>query len=385
MRSAYSSEKLINLFTLKETKRWLKAGFISKESFERIQQQHAIDLYHPNLMIRILLFLATVLALSGVTGLLAIFFGELGEAFLSYGSVLYGLLSFVVVEKAFIDNNHFKSGVTEAVIYHACGFTILGVGAINDFDSVALITWVCVVVFSFTAIRYLDLIATAAAVLSFAYGIFYHLYEAGGVIQQLIPFAFIILFGGLFFLLRYGRNQSSLLLWENVLILAESICLLLAYAGGNYLVVRELSINLMNLQLQPQQDIPFAYIFYALTIILPILYLYFGIARKDSVLIRVSLFMVAFSVFTFKYYYSFGHPEITITLSGALLLLITLVLLNYLKVIRNGYTRENLLSEKWASANTQAFVISQTMGGNVNAPDMPGGGASGGGGSTDQF
>nr|HPH46284.1 hypothetical protein [Chryseolinea sp.] len=107
------------------------------------------------------------------------------------------------------------------------------------------------------------------------------------------------------------------------------------------------------------------------------------------ILLRVSLIVIAFSVFTFKYYFSLGHPEITLTLAGAILLGITLLLFNYLKTIRHGFTRENHLAEKWGNLNLQAFIVSQTLGGNQTVANEPmetgGGGSFGGGGSTDSF
>jgi phosphoribulokinase len=51
-------------------------------------------------------------------------------------------------------------------------------------------------------------------------------------------------------------------------------------------------------------------------------------------------------------------------LAGAILIGIAIALMHYLKSVRNGFTRENLLSEKWQSMNAEAFIISQTMGGN---------------------
>jgi len=56
--------------------------------------------------------------------------------------------------------------------------------------------------------------------------------------------------------------------------------------------------------------------------------------------------------------------------------------------MRNGFTGENLLSSKWANMNLEAFVISQTMGGNqTNATKIEtgGGGSFGGGGSSESF
>ena len=56
--------------------------------------------------------------------------------------------------------------------------------------------------------------------------------------------------------------------------------------------------------------------------------------------------------------------------------------------MRNGFTRENILTEKWSSVNAEAFIISQTMGGNqVNVDESFGGkgGSFGGGGSSGDF
>lgn len=388
MRCAYNEDSLYRLDVIKESKRWVRGAFISKEQSEIINQEYKVTLYHPNLMIRLLLFIATALGLSGVTGLFgAIVFSQADRNFICIACILYGAVTMIALEKMFLKNNHFKSGVTEAILYYACGFLIGGIGGLADFDWIALTIWACVVVFSFAAIRYLDLLTTAAALLSFAYALFYHLYEAGGLVQQLIPFAFIIIFTLVFFIFRKLRERKSLTVWSNNLIVTESLSLLLAYCGGNYFVVRELSVNLMSLHIDEGSDIPFAFLFYALTVLIPVLYLYFGIKKKDVILIRVSLFVFAFSAFTFKYYFSMGAPEITLTLAGIIVFAIALVLMNYLKAVRGGFTRENLLSEKWGATNVQAFVISQTLGGNQapSTQDMPAGGKFAGGGSTEDF
>jgi hypothetical protein len=135
------------------------------------------------------------------------------------------------------------------------------------------------------------------------------------------------------------------------------------------------------------QDIPLAYLFYALTVIIPVLYLYAGIKNRDMILLRVSLVVIAFSVFTFKYYYSLGHHEITFTIGGAILIGVSLYLYRYLKTIKGGFTAENILSSKWSNLQAEAFIVSQTLGGNKveEAPAQGGGGGFGGGGSTDRF
>lgn len=388
MKSAYNPEWIYNLAVIKETKRWWKHDFISEDQFKKISSNYKVDFYHPNVMIRILLFVAALLALGGVSGFFFLIFADAGETILSVMCVAYGLGSFLVLEKFFIENKHFKSGVTEAVLYHACGFVIGGVAALTDMNSVALILIVAIAMLSFAAVRYLDLICTLCATLTFAGLIFYICFNAGDIVKQIIPFVIIIIFSIVYWYMRTLKQRKDLRIWTNNLVVLESLSLLLIYLGGNYLVVRELSVSLMDMNVPEGGDIPFAFLFYFLTVAIPVAYLYFGIRSKNVVLLRVSLVVIAFSAFTFKYYFSLGHPEITLTAAGAVLLSISLALMNYLKVNRGGFTRENLLSEKWSHMNVEAFVISQTTGGNqINRTDSfkGGGGSFGGGGATGDF
>ena len=387
MKSAYNETGLYNLAVLKETKRWLKQHFIEDERFQKIKEAHVSPFYHPNFVIRVLLFVATLFALSGVTGILSLMaLGvDEGDIFLSFCCIFYGVGSFIFLEKVFIESNHhYKSGVNEALIYHACCFTIGGVMGVSDFDP-HMGLFASFIILTFAAIRYLDLVCTIAATLAFAGILFYEFYNIGGIFQQIIPFVFLTFFTPLYFFVKRLKGKSELKFWSNNLLIVEGLSLLFIYIAGNYLVVRELSVEMMDLNLEEGADIPFAFIFYGLTVLIPLAYLYFGIKNNDIVLIRVSLIVIAFSVFTFKYYYSLGHPEITLTVAGLILLAVSILLLNYLKTPKHGFTRENLLTEKWANMNAEAFIISQTMGGNqvtVKEEFKGGGGGFGGGGAT---
>jgi uncharacterized membrane protein YgcG len=386
---AYDIKWLFNLSVVKEAKRWFKDHIVPESQYKSISEAHPSQFYHPNIFIRILLFLATLVALGGITGLLGLMLIEAFEEAIEVLCILYGLGSWAFMEIVFIRNGkHYKSGVNEALLYHSIGWTIGGFAALTDFNEQVL-TLTCLAVFAFSAVRYGDLISTAMAFGSFAYMIFDNFYNAGGIFTQIIPIVFIIVFTPVYFGIRWARKKPGSWIWDDCLILLEFVTLLVIYAAGNYFVVREMSEKMMNLYIEPGSDIPFAGIFYALTVIIPVMYLYFGLTRKDVILIRVSLIAIAFSVFTFKYYFSLGHPEITLTLAGAVLLATALYFFRYLKTPRYGYTRESLLKEKWADANPEAFIISQTMGGNTisgqNQADMGGGGKFGGGGSSDAF
>jgi len=388
MKSAYNETFIYNLAVIKETKRWYKHHLIEQRQFDAIAETYKTPLYHPNFIIRVLLFVATLLALGGVSGLFFLFVADADEHSILTACIFYGIISFVFLEIAFLKNNHYKSGVTEALLYHACGYTLAGIAGLADFDNVHITLISCFFLFSFTAYRYLDLVTTLAAILSFAGLLFYECYWLGGIFQQIIPFIFILVFTIVYMTSKRLATISRAKLWRNNLLIVEAGSLLFIYLGGNYLVVRELSVGMMNLYLEPRDDIPFAYVFYGLTALIPLSFLYWGIRNRDIVILRVSLIVLAFSVFTFKYYFSLGHPEITFTIAGAILIFIAVALLNYLKIMRHGFTGENLLSEKWANVNAEAFIISQTMGGNkVDIPvgDTGGGGHFGGGGDTTTF
>lgn len=389
MKSAYHEPWVNSLHVIKQAKLWLKHGLIKPEQFELISESYRTPLFHPNFAIRILLFIATVIATSGISGLVMLLFSDAEETAISIVCILFGAGAFFTLEQLFINNKHYKSGVTEGVAYMACGFIIVGVAILVDFDQVLLIQLIALIVFGFAAFRYLDLLLTLAFIVTLSWTIFYHFYEAEGILRSVIPFVFMITFSGLYFLLRRLMKRDSLNLWNHNLLVLEVSSLLLIYAGGNYLVVRELTVNLMSLLLEPGQDIPFAWLFYFFTLIIPPLYLGYGIKSKNIVLIRVGLAVLCFSGYTFKHYFLPDYTEVFLMVSGGLLIVTAIAFMRYLKEMKSGFTSENILSSSWANLNVEALIISQTMGGNqpenVEVKETGGGGSTGGGGASTSF
>jgi uncharacterized membrane protein YgcG len=204
------------------------------------------------------------------------------------------------------------------------------------------------------------------------------------LVQQIIPFIFIFFFTGFYFFILWAEKNNDLFFWRNNVLLSKALCLIIVYISGNYFVIQKLSEELLSVEGQ----IPLAGLFYLSTALMPLIYLYFGIRNKNILLLRISLLMIAFSAFTFKHYFSLGHPEITLTFAGSVVLGLTIWILNYLKTSKHGYIRENIFSEKWGSFNAEGFIISQTMGGNrieTQEQTFGGGGSFGGGGASDSF
>jgi len=380
---AYNIDSLNNLNVLRKAKQYCKSGMITKEQWTNIQAAYKSDSFSPNIFIRILLFIAAFVALCGVTALLAIPFISIVEDAIFILCILYGIGSFVLLDLIFVKKlKNYKSGVTEMLLYHSVGFTIGGFIGMTD-GNIPFSFIVSFLVLSVAAIRYIDFVTTVAAILTAASFLFYILAEIGGWAEKLIPFAFIVFFLGTYFIAKKNKKKSELYLWRNCLEILEVFSLLFIYIGGNYLVVRELSVQMMNMMLEAGHDIPFAIVFYSLTVLVPVVYIFLGVRNKDITLIRIGVIALFFTVFTFKYYYSLGHPEITFTIGGLILTGVAIYLLNYLKIIRNGYTREQLIAEKWTSLNAEAFIISQTMGGNQHHVHTDKGVEFGGGGGFD--
>ncbi|HYC85622.1 MAG TPA: hypothetical protein VEB86_10385 [Chryseosolibacter sp.] len=389
MKHAYNNSWLENLLVIKAAGAWKSGKLISNDQFLHIGDEHKVGFYHPNLMIRLLLFLASVIALTGLSGLLALVIGNMGdEEGIGVMMFFYGVAGLIFLDRQLIArSHHYKSGVTEGLLYHSALFMILGVALFSDASTYTM-TLVFLIVAGFSAARYLDLISSTVAFCSGCYLVFQICYDAGPLVQSIIPFVFIALFAPAYLGVRKLKKANGTEAWGDCLVLVEVCCIIVVYAAGNYLVVRELSTAMLGLYVEEGQDIPFAYVFYALTVVVPVLGLAAAVKMKDVVLLRVSLLLVAFSVFTFKYYFSLGHHEITFTAGGAILIGSALLIYRYLKKARHGYTAERVLEEKWAEANPEAFVISQTMGGNkLAAKDGLGGGGGefGGGGSTGSY
>lgn len=386
MRIAFNIESIKNQQLIDDAITLHKSKVISDEQFDKIAESHKSGFYIPNFMIKILLFLGATIAISGVTGLLAVMFSNALEDAYQIISIAYGIVLFVFANSVLItDKLHFRSGTLEAVLYHGIGFFLIGIYSSTDFNE--HIIFISLILMSiFLAIYYLDIIATICAPLLIAYYTFYLLHIAGGLIEQLTPFIISIEFAAFYFLLNILSKNTSLEIFDSQFTISKTITLLVAYLSVNYLVVREMSVELMNLNLSEGQDIPFAYLFYFLTIAIPIFYLGYGIKNKSKLFIRVGLILVALTVLTFKYYYSSGHTEITLTVAGAILLGISYYFMQLLKQPKNGFTRELLLTDKWADQNLEASIISQTLGGNEIDETFKGdGGEFGGGGASGSF
>ncbi|MCO6501093.1 MAG: hypothetical protein J5I47_12065 [Vicingus serpentipes] len=361
---AYDIEELEKKKVLSSAKNLYKSKILDQAQWEKIKANYTSKLYSPSIFIRILFFILTLIGLSTISGPLALMlninqFEDLRIAFLFFGIVFIAVTDFVLIQK----NHHYLSGVTEAGIYIGLSFIAFGILASQP-NNVLIYPLVGILLSSIAAVRYLNLLGLVAVFLFFGWILFQICTSMGGMMEALLPFIFMLAFGFTYWGCTKLEQKLTSVIFENAFIVAKTLSLFTVYLAGNYYVVRELSIELMNLHLAEGDDIPFAFLFYAFTVLVPLAYLYFGIKKRSLLFIRTSLLTLALSVITLKYYFSLGMPVLTITFSGAILIVISFLLFRYLKQVQHGFTSEKLLNDKWSSKNLTAIIASQTLGGN---------------------
>jgi hypothetical protein len=387
---AYNTAELEKTTVLSEAKNLYKSNLLDEDQWNGIRKDYTSQLYTPSIFMRIVLFIFSVIGMStaiGPFGLIISGMEIVGYRILSF---ILGLLILIITERWLIkEKKHYRSGITEAGIFSGLSFiafSILGSGP----ETIILYPIVGALLALFAAIRYLNIFSLVLALFFISWILFQLITEIGGIIEALMPLLFMTFFAILYWNSSLLERKLSNVIFDTQFVILKTISLLMFYIAGNYFVVRELSITLMGFDLANHEDIPFAFIFYTLTALVPIAYLYWGIKKKSILFIRIGLLTFGLSVITFKYYFSLGYPVATITISGGLLIAISLALLTYLKKIRNGFTRELIMQEKLGSKDLAAIIASQTLGGNqptgtTNDEIIFKGGKFGGGGASSSW
>ena len=367
---AYNVAELEKKKILSEAEYLYKSKLLSGEQWHNIRKEYASRLYTPSIFMRVLLFIFSLIGMMTIIGPLGALFSDIRESGYRILSLILGILILFITEKLLIkDRYHFNSGITEAGIYSSLSMIAFGILG-SDPPYLIICAIVGFLLTSFAAIRYLNLLALISSIGFSGWILFQMIIAIGGIVEALMPFIFMATFGTMYWYSKKLQEKLQNIIFEDHFVIVKTIALLLFYVAGNYFVVSELSISLMGLQLSAGDDIPFAFVFYLFTAMVPIAYFYWGIKKKSILFIRIGLLTMALSVVTFNYYYTLEFPMLTVTICGAALILIALVLFNYLKQIRNGFTREILLDDKWSSSDLTAIIASQTLGGNtMNVPD----------------
>ncbi len=390
----YDPVRLMNFLVREEVRKWYRYGLLEKESAVALMAIYAPAYKKHHWLYRTGVFLLTTVVLWCSMGLFGLFFriydNPAGVNFflLFYAAVTLGSLSFYVR-----NNHHYKSGVVESLLYNGILLLVSAVvliiepGSENIVLVVAAVALPCLVA---GAILFTERLLALAAFVAWTALVFSLALKAGDAGRLLLPFILMITAAAVYFPVHKKACDPKLLFWKPSLEMVEIAALVLFYAAGNYFIVREGSVLLMNMEIVPGSDIPFAWLFYAFTVCVPLVYLYGGYRRRDMKLLNAGLLFIAVSALTFRYYYHVLSPELALIAAGMLLISAAGLALRYFKTDKAGFTlREDRYRNPVLRVTAEALIAAQTL----TPQGMPareqgtpfGGGEFGGGGAGSNY
>lgn len=388
---SYNTTALDNRHIQEEAESAREKACITPEELAAVKEAYPSDLYSPNMYIRFGIFLLTLVIVQFSFGLLCLTqIGSNTETGLKVLCLFVGIVTYVVAEVMVKEKKHYKSGADAALIWCSGGFILSGIMLLTDADAkpwvYCLLTLLLAVWF---VLRFADVTMTIVAHGALLSLVFVLLIETGTAGKIIIPFAVIGLSLLVYLLAVKLSRVHTYRHYKGCLDMLQCLALLTLYAGGNYFIVRELSMEMFDLDLQPGQDITGGWFFWILTIALPLVYIGLGIRKKNRILIGIGLLLIAAMVYTIRYYHSIAPLEVAMTLGGIGMIAVAYGLIRYLKVPRHGFTADSA-DERHAmeAVQVESLIIAQTM---SHAPTPPadqynfGGGTGGGGGASGEY
>jgi len=379
-------KNLLNKLALTEEADSLEnAGFISKEQKKIIKNELPSFKVQNNILVRLGFFLLGSFLYSSICSVISLIAISGSESFFKICCYLFAIVGIVGAE-LLANQKFYRHGLDDAFIL---GILLNIGGAVflttENFNT-GLVPAIVVAIASFiTYKRYLHLPSMVVFCLSCTAVLFFGMYEIGDIGKSVLPFAAMLVSAGFYFFTKKSIKNLTEVYYYSALLFANSFCLVLFYLSCNYLVVRELSSELLGTDVLPGQDIPFAYFFYAFTLIVPIIYLFQALKTKDRIMLWISFLAIAFTIFTIRFYYSVLPIEVALTLGGLALFGIAYFSIQKLKNKESGLTfKPDRINNSNAFLNAQTLIVASTFGLKpeikTDSPmDFGGGGFSGGG------
>ena len=387
---AYNSQSLDNLHVQEQAEMAKKADCVTAEEYNAIITAHPVNLYTPNPYMRVGIFILTTIILLFSFGFFCLLSMAGGESAFTFLCFLFGAGSYALAEYMVREKKHYKSGADAALIWGAGTFWLSAIGIATDADAPVWV-WSCVALLLslFFVLRFADVSMSIVAHLSLLGLIFSGCEKLGSIAKLIIPFAIMLASAGVYFLSVKLIAVHTYRHYKKCLQMLQVCALITLYIAGNYFVVREVGNEMFHMDLHPGQDIPGGWLFWILTVMLPLIYIYAGIRKKDRILICTGLLLIAGIVYTIRYYHSVAPLEVAMTLGGLMMIGIVYALIRYLKTPRHGFTAASS-DEKHAmeALQIESLVIAQTMSHAATPrPDQFefGSGSGGGGGASGDY
>jgi len=380
---AYDKKKLDNEVLVDEAETLHNGGFINKEQKKIVEKELPVLKGQSNILVRIGFFLLGSLLYSSICGMISLFGLSSEHVYFQICFYIFAAIGFAGAE--FLANQEYHNhGLDDAFILGAISQVGIAV-AITTEGYETVIAFFVAVAALYMFLRYLHVLSMLVFCISVTAFLFFEMFELGDVGKAILPFVAMVFAGAFYFITKKIIRNITESYYYNGLLLANSFCLVLFYFSCNYLVVRELSGELLGTEVKPGTDIPFAFFFYGFTVIVPIIYLVQALRTKDRIMLWLSFLAIAFSIYTIRFYYSVLPIEVALTIGGVVLFAIAYFSIKKLKEKESGLTfKPDRINHSDNFLNAEALVVASTFGmkpevKTVSPMEFGGGGFSGGG------
>lgn len=385
---AHDKSLLNNLSLLEEANSLQAGGFISKEQNTLIKKNLSGFKRHDNILVRLGFFLLGSFLYVSICGTFSLMGIDGGQTFWKICFYLFAIVGFVG-SNILANQKYYGHGLDDAFNLGALLNLGIAIGITTD-GYEAVIAFFMAIASFLIYLRYIHLPSALIFCLASSAVLFFGMFEFGAMGKTILPFVAMLFSAVFYFFTKKKLNNLSLNYYDKGVLLANSFCLILFYLSCNYLVVRELSVMLLGNKIHPGKDIPFAFFFYAFTIIVPIVYLTQALKTKDRIMLWISFLAIAFSIYTIRFYHSVLPIEVALTLGGLVLFSIAYFSMKKLKDKESGLTfKPGRINNSNAFLNAEMLIVASQFGLKPETVDQSpmefGGGGFSGGGSGGSF
>jgi len=355
MKKAYNEFWVNNLAIQQISEQWHFKNLITAEQLESVKTDFPVEFYRPGLFVKIGLFIFACIACSFFSGFISLFILDAGEKAFALVSIVCCICFTLFLEFLIKDRKLFHSGVDNALLYSAFGASVIPFFLLFNNMQVWQYCVLALVILTVAMIRYADLFVVICAY-CVVFTLLANLMMKFALGKALLPFAIIALSVVIF----YSATKIRSTYYADCKKVVKVLSLVTLYLGGNYFIVREGNAMLGDLPYLLSPQIPFAPIFYIFSTIIPLVYIFFGLKMKDRILLLVGLFALGFSIFTYRYYFGFLTLAQGLAVSGAFMVILSIICIRFLKETRFGITDEPDSERK--IANLEALIAAQYLG-----------------------
>ena len=377
--------KLENQILIDEAHSLYKAKFITEQQYNEIKKQLPTPKKQKNILLRIGFAILGIFLYSSICGFISLlgftFIDDSFEVFL----FIFAAIGFIGAE-FFGQQNYLEQGLDDSFLIGAQLLLAGAIGVITNGYELPIAV-VATLISLITYLRYINrvsiLIFCVASTATISFGMF----EMGILGKSILPFVLMVYAVAIYFICKKNTETVKFPFYHNGNLLMTYFAVLLFYFSGNYLVVRELSVELLGSEIAPNSDISFAWFFYAFTFIVPISYMFYGLKLSDRGLLWIGFLTFVFSLYTIDFYFLEVPAELYLILAGMLLFVIAYFSIKRLKDKKQGIT---FLPDRFMNSSdflhTEALILTSQFGlkpeTTIDSPMEFGGGGFSGGGST---